>query len=70
MVETSVYVKMIKEDIGEIKQSIKELKTEPKIENDSNSKMWQLIMVELIKLAGLCVMILGAIVGAIKILGK
>lgn len=70
MAETRVYVKMIKEDITEIKQSVKEIKESPEQQNDTNSKAWQSIMIELIKLAGLCIMILGAVVGAIKITGK
>ena len=70
MAETRVYVKMIKEDITEIKQAVKEIKDSPEQRNDTNTKAWQSIMIELIKLAGLCVVILGAIVGAVKLLGK
>lgn len=70
MAETRVYVKMIKEDITEIKQSVKEIKESPEQQNDTNSKAWQSIMIELIKLAGLCIMILGAVVGAVKLIVK
>lgn len=70
MAETRVYVKMIKEDITEIKDNIKEINTSPQKQNESNMKVWQSVMIELIKLAGLCIMILGAIVGAVKLLGK
>lgn len=70
MAETRVYVKMIKEDITEIKQSVKEIKKAPEQQNDTNSKAWQSIMIELIKLAGLCIMILGAVVGAVKLIVK
>lgn len=70
MAETRVYVKMIKEDSAEIKQSIKEIRNSPKTENDTNIKTWQSIMIEIIKLAGLCIMILGSIVGAVKLIGK
>lgn len=54
---------MIKEDIHEIKTGIKELRPPPVTED--SEKAWQPIVIELIKLAGLCVAILGAIVGAI-----
>ena len=68
--ETRVYVKMIKEDIHEIKTSIKELRAPPKQEDTGDTiKVWQPIVIELIKLLGLCIAILGAIVGAIKIMG-
>lgn len=70
MAETRVYVKMIKEDITDIKQSVKEIKVLPEQQNDRNIKAWQSIMIELIKLAGLSIIILGAIVGAVKLLGK
>jgi hypothetical protein len=70
MAETRVYVKMIKEDITDIKQSVKEIKILPEPQNDTNIKAWQSIMIELIKLAGLSIIILGAIVGAVKLLGK
>lgn len=68
--ETRIYVKQIKEDIHEIKSSIKEIRGSPEKQNETNIRAWQPIVIELIKLAGLCVTILGAIVGAIKILGK
>lgn len=70
MAETRVYVKMIKEDITDIKQSVKEIKAIPEPQNDTNIRAWQSIMIELIKLAGLSIIILGAIVGAVKLLGK
>lgn len=70
MAETRVYVRMIKEGITEIKESVKEIRDSPEKENISNTKVWQSIMIELIKLAGLCILILGVIVGAVKIIGK
>lgn len=70
MTETRVYVKMIKEDITEIKQSVKEIRSPPEDNNESGSKAWQPIVIELIKLASLCIIVLGAIVGAVKLLGK
>lgn len=70
MAETRVYVKMIKEDITEIKDSIKEIRGSPEKQNETTMKAWQTVMIELIKLAGLCITILGAIVGAIKLMGK
>ena len=62
--ETKVYVKQILDDIQEIKNALKELNTKP------DNKLWQPIIIELIKLSALCVTILGAVVGAVKILGK
>ena len=59
--ETRVYVKEIKEDIKEIKS---ELKSNP------TNKEWSPIVMELIKLVTVCVTILGAIIGAAKMLGK
>ncbi|AGK98336.1 hypothetical protein [Clostridium pasteurianum] len=70
MAETRVYVKMIKEDITDIKQSVKEIKALPELQNDANIEACQSIIIELIKLADLSIKILGAIVGAIKLLGK
>lgn len=70
--EMRVYVRDIREDIQEIKTSIKDYRT-PQTNNgtgNESSRVWQPIMIELIKLLGLCITILGAIVGAIKILGK
>lgn len=62
--ETRVYVKEIREDIQDIKTTIKN-QAPPE-----QSKQWSVIVLELIKLATTCVVILGAIVGAVKILGK
>ena len=70
MEETRVYIKMIKEDITDIKQSVKEIKALLEPQNDANIKAWQPIMIEFIKLTDLSVKILGAIVGAVKLLGK
>jgi len=69
MAETRVYVKMIKEDIAEIKNSIKEIRGSPEKQNETTVKAWQTVMIELIKLAGLCMAILGAIAGALKLMG-
>ena len=70
--EMRVYVRDIREDIQEIKTSLKENRPPPPNNGNGSesSKVWQPIMIELIKLIGLCITILGAIVGAIKILGK
>ncbi|MDF2885053.1 MAG: hypothetical protein K0R54_5624, partial [Clostridiaceae bacterium] len=40
MAETRVYMKMIKEDITDIKQSVKEIKILPEPQNDTNIKAW------------------------------
>ncbi|MCX7749152.1 MAG: hypothetical protein N2645_20005 [Clostridia bacterium] len=70
--EMRVYVRDIREDIQEIKTSLKDYRPPPQSNGNGSesSKVWQPIMIELIKLLGLCITILGAIVGAIKILGK
>jgi len=70
--ETRTYVKMIQADIEEIKTSIKELHSLNLSANNSQNEMgnaWQNIVIELIKLASLCFIILGTIVGAIKVMG-
>jgi hypothetical protein len=65
--ETKVYVKLIREDIQEMKNDLKKLP----IQGDSSAaKAWSPIVTELIKLVGLAITILGVIVGAVKILGK
>jgi hypothetical protein len=72
--EMRVYVRDIREDIQEIKSSLKEYRPPPSNGVNGNSgesaKVWQPIVIELIKLLGLSITILGAIVGAVKILGK
>ena len=70
--ETRTYVKMIQADIEEIKTSIKELHSLNLSAKNSQNEMgsaWQNIVIELIKLASLCIIILGTIVGAIKVMG-
>lgn len=64
--ETRVYVKEIRENLTEIKNELKSRPDRQPVE----SNIWQPIILELIKLAGLALMILGAIVGAAKILEK
>lgn len=69
--EMRVYVRDIREDIQEIKTSIKEYRP-PQPVNDNggeSTRTLQPVIIELIKLLGLSITILGAIVGAIKILG-
>lgn len=70
MAETRVYIKMIKEDVTDIKQSINDIRASPEKQIEKNSVVWQNIIIELIKLAGLCITIIGAMVGVIKIIGK
>ena len=70
MAETRVYIKMIKEDVTDIKQSINDIRASPEKQIEKNSAVWQNIIIELIKLAGLCITIIGAMVGVIKIIGK
>ena len=71
-VETKTYVKMIQADIEEIKTSIKEIyniNQSNAIDSKEIGGAWQNIVIELIKLASLCIIILGTIVGAIKVMG-
>lgn len=87
--ETSIYVKEIREDLKDIKTSIKNqadihknqvdiqdiitiLKSQTSQDQTppEQSNQWSKIVMELIKLATTCVVILGAIVGAVKLLGK
>ncbi len=72
-VETKTYVKMIQADIEEIKTSIKEIyniNQSNAIDSKEIGGAWQNIVIELIKLASLCIIILGTIVGAIKVMGN
>lgn len=72
-VETKTYVKMIQADIEEIKTSIKEIyniNQSNAIDSKELGGAWQNIVIELIKLASLCIIILGTIVGAIKVMGN
>lgn len=68
--EMRVYVRDIREDIQEIKTSVKEFRPPISGSHVEVSKLWSPIVFEMIKLVALCVAILGAIVGAVKILGK
>ena len=72
-VETKTYVKMIQADIEEIKTSTKEIyniNQSNAIDSKEIGGAWQNIVIELIKLASLCIIILGTIVGAIKVMGN
>ncbi len=66
--ETKVYVKQILDDIKDIKDSVKVLAQVQPQKNEN--KLMQIVITELFKLAGMCITILGAIVGAMKIMGK
>ena len=70
--EMRVYIRDIREDIQEIKSSIKEFRPVANCPRnaDEPSKLWPLVVAELIKLVGLCITILGSIIGALKILGR
>ncbi|MBP2027518.1 chromosome segregation ATPase [Acetoanaerobium pronyense] len=69
--ETKAYVKMIQEDIRDIRQNIREIKTRGEASGRSQAvDSWQQVVIELIKLASLSMVILGAIVGAVKIIGN
>lgn len=68
--EMRIYIRDIREDIQEIKTSVKEFRPTIISSNIETSKLWSPIVVEMIKLVALCVTILGSIVGAVKILGR
>jgi len=69
--ETKAYVKMIQEDIRDIRQNIREIKARGEAGGRSQAiDSWQQVVIELIKLASLSMVILGAIVGAVKIIGN
>jgi hypothetical protein len=74
--ETRVYMKLVREDMAEIKAQIKDwsrnLNTIP-AEKDSSpvkSSEWQPVMIELIKLTGLAITVAGVVYGALKWMGK
>lgn len=72
-VETGTYVKTIQQDIADIKIGIRELseriaRERSEVQSQYQSA-WQNVAAELIKLASLSVVILGAIVGAVKLMG-
>lgn len=69
--ETRVYVKQIREDIQEIKSTLRDMQPVQAGRTQSEQgKLWVTVVTELIKLTALCVGILGAIVGAIRLLGR
>lgn len=61
--ETRIYVKEIREDVQEIKADVK--KSVPE-----NISVWQPIVVKLIEVLGTSIAVIGAIAGALKIMGK
>lgn len=73
-VETRAHIQSIREDIQEIKMSIRELSDrlfQEKESAQSRADMaWQGVVIELIKLAAWSIAILGSIVGAIKWMGE
>jgi len=46
------------------------MRASPEGQNETTLKAWQTVMLELVKLTGLCIASLGAIVGSIKLMGK
>jgi DNA repair protein RadC len=68
--ETRVYVKEIREDIVEIKATLAKLIDNPPRADPKPEPSWQPVMTELIKLVGQVVVILGAIAGATKLMGR
>ncbi|HEX9063210.1 MAG TPA: hypothetical protein VF941_23805 [Clostridia bacterium] len=61
--ETKVYMKQVLEEVRDIKTTLSS-------QDPHETKQLSPIVIELIKLVSNCVMILGAIVGAAKVLGK
>lgn len=74
--ETRVYMKLVREDMAEIKAQIKDWSrnfnpiTMEKAGLQTKSNEWQPVMMELIKLAGLAITIAGIVYGALKWIGK
>lgn len=74
--ETRVYMKLVREDIAEIKAQIKDwsknFNTFPVDKDGSQTKSadWQPVMIELIKLIGLAITIIGIEYGALRWFGK
>ena len=66
--ETRVYVKLIREDLSEIKDSLKEIRGSPQQEQQAQ-KGWQVVVLELLKLLGICLAIFASMFGAIKLFG-
>ena len=66
--ETRVYVKLIREDLAEIKESLKEIRGSPAAEQQAQ-KGWQAVVLELLKLLGICLAIFASLFGAIKLFG-
>jgi len=69
-VETKVYVKLIREDIQDMKADLKEFSKSPENQTEKANKLWASVANKLIEVLGNAIVILGAIVGAAKILGK
>ncbi len=63
--ETKIYVKEIRDDIAEVKETLNKLGEKQKSKEDA----WSPIVIELIKLVSQTVLVLGAIAGATKIMG-
>lgn len=63
--ETKIYMKVALDKINEVNLKLDNMHPPP-----GESNQWSTVVAELIKLVTTCVMILGAIVGAVKILGK
>lgn len=74
--ETRVYMKLVREDMAEIKAQIKDwtknFNAFPADKEGSQTKTadWQPVMIELIKLTGLAITIAGIVYGALKWIGK
>ena len=68
---SKVYIKELLDDISRIENRVEGLQHTPKPrEEDAAIKVWQPIVIELIKLLGTAFIIISAIAGASKILGK
>ena len=66
--ETRVYVKLIREDLSEIKDSLKEIRGSP-VSETQTQKSWQTVVMELLKLLGVCLAIIASVFAATKIIG-
>jgi len=64
--ENGVYLKVIREDVAEIKQTLKNYP--PPEDKKAQHQQWQPIVLELIRLITVALLILGSVAGVTKLL--
>lgn len=68
-VENHVYLKVIREDVAEIKSALKQPPMSPLIPQEDKKNNWLPVVLELIKLITVAILILGGVAGVTKLLG-